>query len=53
MLDDSAVDLEAWLADEVEGEFAKQEGIAHLSGNGVNKPFGLPPQSQRETFGPS
>lgn len=41
MLDDSAVDLEAWLADEVEGEFAKQEGIAHLSGNGVNKPFGL------------
>lgn len=41
MLDDSAVDLEAWLADEVEGEFAKQEGIAHLSGNGVNKPYGL------------
>ena len=41
MLDDAAVDLEAWLADEVEGEFAKQEGVAHLSGNGVNKPYGL------------
>lgn len=41
MLDDAAIDLEAWLADEVENEFARQEGIAHLSGNGVNKPFGI------------
>lgn len=41
MLDDAAVDLEAWLADEVEGEFARQEGIAFLSGDGANKPFGL------------
>ena len=40
-LDDAAVDLEAWLADEVEGEFARQEGIAFLSGDGANKPFGL------------
>lgn len=40
-LDDAAIDLEAWLGDEVETEFARQEGIAFLSGNGSNKPFGL------------
>lgn len=41
LLDDSAIDLQAWLAGEVEFEFARQEGIAFLSGNGTNKPFGL------------
>ena len=41
LLDDAAVNLEQWLADEVDGEFARQEGIAFLSGNGVNKPFGI------------
>lgn len=41
MLDDSAVNLEAWLAGEVEEEFALQEGIAFLTGSGVNKPTGL------------
>lgn len=41
MLDDSEVDLEAWLAGEVETEFSYQEGIAFLSGNGTNKPRGL------------
>jgi len=41
LIDDAEVDIEAWLADEVNTEFAKQEGIAHLSGDGVNKPFGV------------
>ncbi len=41
MLDDAAIDLEAWLAGEVDTEFARQEGIAFLSGDGVNKPHGL------------
>lgn len=40
-LDDAALDLEQWLAAEVETEFARQEGIAFLSGNGTNKPFGI------------
>lgn len=40
-LDDAAIDLEQWLASEVETEFARQEGIAFLSGNGTNKPFGI------------
>ena len=41
MLDDAAVDLEQWLADEVDTEFSRQEGIAFLSGDGTNKPFGI------------
>lgn len=41
MLDDAAIDLEAWLANEVQGEFSRQENIAFLSGDGVNKPTGL------------
>lgn len=40
-LDDVAIDLEQWIRDEVSGEFAIQENIAFLSGNGVNKPFGI------------
>lgn len=41
MLDDSEIDLEAWLAAEVELEFARQEGIGFLSGTGEKKPTGL------------
>lgn len=41
LLDDSAVDLEQWLGSEVDTEFARQEGIAFVSGDGVNKPYGV------------
>ena len=41
MLDDAEVNLEQWLADEVETEFAYQEGLAFVSGNGTNKPNGF------------
>lgn len=41
LLDDAVVNVETWLAGEVEEEFARQEGIAFINGNGVNKPFGL------------
>lgn len=40
-LDDAAIDIAAWLADEVSIEFAEQEGAAFVSGNGVNKPRGF------------
>lgn len=40
-LDDVAIDLEQWIADEIDGEFAIQEGTAFLSGNGTNKPTGI------------
>lgn len=41
LLDDAAVNLEDWLASEVDTEFARQEGIAFLSGDGSNKPHGV------------
>ena len=41
MLDDSEINLEAWLAGEVDVEFAFQEGKAFVSGDGVKKPRGL------------
>lgn len=41
MLDDAEVNLESWLAGEVETEFAYQEGLAFVSGNGTNKPAGF------------
>jgi HK97 family phage major capsid protein len=41
MLDDSEIDLEAWLAGEVDTEFAEQEGAAFVAGNGTNKPSGF------------
>lgn len=41
LLDDAWVDLDAWLADEVEGAFAAQESTAFLLGDGVHKPRGL------------
>ena len=41
LLDDSAVDLDAWIAAEVENAFAEQESAAFINGDGVNKPKGL------------
>jgi HK97 family phage major capsid protein len=41
MLDDSFVDVEAWLAVEIALEFAKAEGAAFISGNGTNRPRGF------------
>lgn len=41
ILDDAEINLESWLAGEVQTEFAKQEGLAFVSGNGTNKPNGI------------
>lgn len=41
LLEDAGLNLENWLADEVADEFNKQEGIAFISGDGVNKPRGF------------
>lgn len=41
LLDDSALNLEEWLSSEVDMEFARQEGIAFISGDGTNKPYGI------------
>lgn len=42
LLDDALVDLEAWLAGEVQTEFAYQENLAFVSGTGANnRPNGV------------
>lgn len=41
LLDDSEVDIEQWLAEEVNQEFTQKEGGAFIAGNGVNKPAGV------------
>ena len=40
-LDDAAVDVGQWIADEVNAAFAQQEGTAFVTGNGTNKPKGF------------
>ena len=40
-LDDVAVDVGQWIADEVNAAFAQQEGTAFVTGNGTNKPKGF------------
>jgi HK97 family phage major capsid protein len=41
LLDDAIVDIDQWIADEVESAFAEQEGAAFVGGDGVNKPKGF------------
>ena len=41
LLDDSAVNLDEWIAREVETVFAEQESEAFIVGNGTNKPRGF------------
>jgi len=41
LLDDSRVDIAAWLADEVSIEFSEEESDAFINGNGVGEPKGI------------
>lgn len=41
LLEDSIVDIDQWIATEIEQAFAEQEGAAFVSGDGVNKPQGF------------
>jgi HK97 family phage major capsid protein len=41
LLDDSAVDIDRWIAEEVRLAFAQQEGQAFVTGDGINKPKGF------------
>jgi len=41
LLDDSAVNIDEWLAAEVDTVFAEQEGAAFVNGDGTNKPRGF------------
>jgi len=41
LLDDAAVDVEAWLMDKIRRRFVRAENSAFVSGNGVKKPRGF------------
>ena len=41
LLDDSAVNIDEWIASEVDQAFAEQEGAAFVTGDGSNKPKGF------------
>lgn len=41
LLDDAAVNVEAWLADKTSDKFARTETTAFFTGNGINKPRGI------------
>ncbi|MEP1206721.1 MAG: phage major capsid protein [Rhizobiaceae bacterium] len=41
LLEDAAVDLETWIAEEVESAFAEQEGKAFVTGSATNEPTGF------------
>jgi HK97 family phage major capsid protein len=41
LLEDSAVNIDEWIAGEVEQVFAAQEGAAFVNGDGTNKPKGF------------
>ncbi|MEL7273034.1 MAG: phage major capsid protein [Pseudomonadota bacterium] len=46
LLDDAAIDLNQWMAEEVETAFAEQESAAFINGDGVNKPKGFLAENQ-------
>ncbi|WP_270730776.1 phage major capsid protein [Shimia sp. Alg240-R146] len=41
LLDDSAFDIEAWLAGRIADKFARAEAAAFINGDGVDKPMGI------------
>lgn len=41
LLDDSAFDVEGWLADRIADKFSRSEASAFVTGDGVNKPTGF------------
>ncbi len=41
LLEDAAVDVDQWIAEEVETAFAEQEGSAFINGDGISKPKGF------------
>lgn len=41
LLDDAVLDIDAWLAEEVETAFAEQESVAFVTGNGIGRPKGF------------
>ena len=41
LLDDAAINIDQWLAEEVQTAFAEQEGTAFVNGDGIRRPRGF------------
>ncbi|MGL4240180.1 MAG: phage major capsid protein [Beijerinckiaceae bacterium] len=41
LLDDGAIDIDEWIASEIETVFAEKEGQAFIAGDGIDKPKGI------------
>lgn len=41
LIDDAAIDIEAWIAEKVSDVFSRKENTAFISGNGVGQPRGI------------
>lgn len=51
LLEDAGINVETWLANHVARRFARQEGVAFVSGDGVDRPRGFTTYSSGTTFG--
>lgn len=51
LLDDSAVDIEAWISRKVADKFARTENLAFVTGNGVGQPRGFTTYADGTTRG--
>lgn len=51
VLDDAAINIEAWLSEKVSSKFARQEATAFVSGDGVMKPKGFLSYGAGDGFG--
>lgn len=51
LLDDAAINLEAWLAEKCQAKFGRDESTAFVSGNGVGKPKGVLAYASGDGFG--
>lgn len=51
LIDDSAVDIEAWLSEKVSDSFLAKENAAFISGNGTSQPKGILTYAAGTSFG--
>ena len=51
LVDDSVIDIEAWLSDKIADIFSRKENTAFISGNGVGQPRGILTYASGTTWG--
>lgn len=51
LVDDSAIDIESWIAEKVAASFARQENDAFITGNGTTQPKGILSYSAGTSWG--